>query len=94
MHDQWYDEINILKGNFNFVFRRTSTRIPMLFFWQTLSLQKSPALPRAKNFATWLLLARTDDLPHNMQNTETEPDRRWRFIRPHLLVISASTQVE
>ena len=48
--------MNIQKSNSNFIFRRTSTEITVLFgLWQKLSLQKSPLLLGAKNFATWLL---------------------------------------
>ena len=52
LHGKYY-EINIQKSNSNLVFPRTSTEIAVLFgFRQTLSLQKSPPLPGAKNFAT------------------------------------------
>ena len=63
----------------------------MLFgFWQTLSLQKSPPLPGAKNFVTWLL--------RRICKLERRPGRSMavliQCIRRRLLAISASKQVE
>ena len=61
--------------------------ITVLFsFWQTLSLQKSPPLPGAKNFATWLCVEYANG------KTAGAIDGSLQCIRRRL--ISASKQVE
>ena len=86
LRGQCYEK-NIQKGNSNFVFRRTSTEIAMLFFGRRSAHKNTHPYPVQRILPHSYLL-------HNMQITKTEPDRRWRLIRPHLLVISASKQVE
>ena len=65
----------------------------MLFFLAGVQLANLPTPTPCKEFCH-MAITPTDNLLNNMQITETEPDRRWRLIRPHLPVISASTQVE